>query len=82
MFKWSEGHQLFINTFTTVVTYLMVFIIQNSTNRAAKESEIKMNELIRSIGSARNKMIDLSGFSDKDLEKLEKEIKACRTRKS
>src|SRR5262245_33108284 len=61
----SDTWQLVINTGTTVVTFLMVFIIQNTQNREAKALELKLDELIRAIGPARNALIDLDELDDR-----------------
>lgn len=73
IFKYSDTWQLFINTTTTIVTFLMVFLIQNAQNRDAKATHLKLDELIR-VSKSRNKFIDAEDLSDKDLEKEKKEI--------
>jgi low affinity Fe/Cu permease len=70
-FKFSDTWQLVINTGTTIVTFLMVFLIQNSQNRDAKAVQIKLDELIRSIDSARNKIIDVENSSEQELQELQ-----------
>lgn len=82
LFKFSEVWQLVINTGTTIITFLMVFIIQNSQNRDAKSMELKLNELIHKTKAARNSLIDLEEFSDKDLEKLQKEFRKLAQKKA
>lgn len=82
IFKFSEVWQLFINTTTTIITFLMVFIIQNSQNRDAKSMELKLNELIHKTKSARNSLIDLEELSDKDLEKFQKEFRRLAEKKA
>ncbi|MCA9343113.1 low affinity iron permease family protein, partial [Candidatus Saccharibacteria bacterium] len=67
--------QLVINTGTTIVTFLMVFLIQNTQNRDSKALHLKLDELIRSTKSARKAFIDLENFSDEDLELLDRESK-------
>ena len=74
LFHFSEVWQLVINTGTTIVTFLMVFLIQNTQNRDARAIHLKLDELIRSIHSARNKLIDLENCSDKDLDAMEHEF--------
>src|SRR3954464_9957405 len=59
MFAFSDTWQLIINTSTTIVTFLMVFLIQNTQNRDAKAMHFKLDELIRAVKSARNELIDL-----------------------
>ena len=72
-FNYSDTWQLVINTTTTVVTFLMVFIIQNTQNRDSKAVHLKLDELIKSIRGARNKLLDSENLSDEDLEKLHQE---------
>jgi low affinity Fe/Cu permease len=74
VFHFSDTWQLVINTGTTIVTFLMVFLIQNTQNRDTFATQLKLDELIRAISSARNKMIDLEHLSDQELEKLQKEF--------
>ena len=74
VFAYSDTWQLFINTGTTVVTFLMVFLIQNTQNRDAKAMHLKLDELIRSVASARNRLVHLEDLSDDDLNALEKEF--------
>ena len=74
-FGWSENHQLFINTFTTIVTFLVVFLIQNTQNRDTKSLHLKIDELLKATRGARNSMIDLDSLSDEQLARLEKEFK-------
>ncbi len=73
-FKFSDTWQLVINTGTTIVTFLMVFLIQNSQNRDAKAVQIKLNELIRAISSARNEIIDVEGSSEQELKMLQQDF--------
>src|SRR5688572_17847840 len=74
-YGWSDGHQLFINTLTTIVTFLIVFLIQNTQNRDTKSLHLKIDELLKATGGARNSMIDLDRLTDEQLAKLEKEFK-------
>src|SRR3982751_5609647 len=74
IFNYSDTWQLIINTGTTIVTFLMVFLIQNTQNRDSKALPLKLDELIRSIGSARNHMVDLERLSDNELQELQKEF--------
>jgi low affinity Fe/Cu permease len=74
MFNFSDTWQLIINTGTTIVTVLMVFLIQNTQNRDAKAVQLKLDELIRALEGARNKLVDLEDLSDEELKKLEKEF--------
>jgi low affinity Fe/Cu permease len=74
-FHYSDTWLLIINTVTTIVTFLMVFLIQNTQNRDAKAVHLKLDELIRALTGARNKLVDLEELSDEELKKLEKEFK-------
>ena len=76
IFHYSDTWQLVINTGTTIVTFLMVFLIQSTQNRDANAIHLKLDELIRATASARNGMLDLEGLSDKELAELEKEFEA------
>jgi low affinity Fe/Cu permease len=77
-FHFSDTWQLIINTATTVVTFLMVFLIQNTQNRDAKAMHLKMDELIRAMKGARNQLVDLEELSDDDLKKLEEQFRQLR----
>ena len=85
-FHFSDTWQLIINTGTTIVTFLVVFLIQNTQNRDAKALHLKLDELIRSHVPARNDMIDIEKLSDAELDELEKRYaaicKANRARKA
>jgi low affinity Fe/Cu permease len=71
VFRYSDSWQLVINTGTTIVTFLMVFLIQNTQNRDARAINLKLNELIRSIDKARDQMIDIETLSDLELDELQ-----------
>lgn len=73
-FHYSDTWQLVINTGTTIVTFLMVFLIQNAQNRDSKAIQLKLDELIRAQKGARNKMIDLERLDDKQLARLQDEF--------
>jgi low affinity Fe/Cu permease len=77
-FHYSDTWQLIINTGTTIVTFLMVFLIQNTQNRDAKAVHLKLDELIRALGGARNKLVDLEKLSDDELKALEDEFEKLR----
>jgi len=77
-FHFSDTWQLIINTATTIVTFLMVFLIQNTQNRDAKAVHLKLDEIIRALKNARNELVDLEELSDEDLKKLEKEFQRIR----
>lgn len=74
IYQFSDTWQLVINTGTTIVTFLMVFLIQNTQNRDAKAVHLKLDELIRSINGARNELIDLEDVNDRRLEELHVEF--------
>ena len=71
-FHYSDTWQLVINTGTTIVTFLIVFLIQNSQNRDAKAIHLKLDELIHKVKGARNAMIDLENCTDEELERLQR----------
>jgi low affinity Fe/Cu permease len=73
-FDYSDTWQLIINTGTTIVTFLMVFLIQNTQNRDSKAMQLKLDELIRAVGGARNRLVDLEKLSDDELKKLKREF--------
>ena len=74
LFHFSDTWQLFINTTTTVVTFWMVFVIQNSANRASKATQLKLDELIRAVQDARNEFIELDHEPEDVLVEREKEL--------
>ena len=79
-FHFSDTWQLIINTGTTIVTFLMVFLIQNTQNRDAKAMHLKLDELIRAIRGARNRLVDLEKLSDEELKKLEEQFTRVRNK--
>jgi low affinity Fe/Cu permease len=74
LFGFSDTWQLVINTGTTVVTFLMVFLIQNTQNRDAKAIHLKLDELIRAMNGARNGLLNLEALSDAELKGLQEEF--------
>lgn len=74
IFDFSNTWQLAINTGTTIVTFLMVFLIQNTQNRDSKAMQLKLDELLRT-GRGRNSLIDIEDMSDSELDWLDKEFK-------
>jgi len=77
-FHFSDTWQLIINTATTIITFLMVFLIQNTQNRDAKAVHLKLDEMIRALKGARNKLVDLEDLSDEELKKLEEQFQRLR----
>jgi len=71
IFHFSDTWQLVINTGTTIVTFLMVFLIQNTQNRDARAINLKLNELIHAIDAARDQMIDIESLSDLELSEIQ-----------
>jgi low affinity Fe/Cu permease len=78
VFHYSDTWQLVINTGTTIVTFLMVFVIQNTQNRDARAIHLKLNELIHAIDKAKNRMIDIENLADRELEELSKTYEKIR----
>ena len=72
IFKFSDTWQLVINTGTTIVTFLMVFLIQRSQNKDALATQLKLNELVAAVKGASNRLISVEDLSDDDLEVLHK----------
>src|SRR5215213_5021127 len=82
MFHFSDTWQLVINTSTTIVTFLMVFLIQSTQNRDTRAVHLKLDELIRAMKGARNKLVNLESMTDEELDKLQKEFeRECGARK-
>ena len=77
-FHFSDTWQLIINTGTTIVTFLMVFLIQNTQNRDSKAIHLKLDELLRATRSARNTLVNLESMSDDELAELEAEFTRVR----
>jgi low affinity Fe/Cu permease len=76
LFHFSDTWQLVVNTSTTIITFLMVFLIQNAQNRDAAAMQAKLDELIRSVDSARNRFIGIEHLTDVELEKIRAAIEA------
>lgn len=73
VFGFSDTWQLIINTGTTIVTFLMVFLLQNTQNRDSEALQIKLDELIRSVKTARNEMMDLEDLDEEELDKIKEQ---------
>lgn len=80
IFHFSDTWQLIINTGTTIVTFLMVFLIQNTQNREAKATQIKLDELLRASKGARTSLVDIEELSDEELELLQNEFRQMHER--
>jgi low affinity Fe/Cu permease len=77
-FNYSDTWQLTINTGTTIITFLMVFLIQNTQNRDAQVMQLKLDELIRAVEQARNELVDMEDLSDEELHLLQHQFEALR----
>ena len=74
LFRWSDTWQLVINTGTTIVTFVMVFLIQNAQNRDASAIQCKLDELIRAVSHARNQFIGIEHLTDSQLHDLRRKL--------
>ena len=72
IFQWSDTWQLIINTGTTIVTFLMVFLSQNTQNRDTEALQLKLDELIRANDSARNRLLQLEDLTEEEMEHIKK----------
>jgi low affinity Fe/Cu permease len=79
VFHYSDTWQLVINTGTTIITFLMVFLIQNTQNRDARAIHLKLNELIHAVDKAKNKMIDVENLSELELDELARTYEKIRS---
>jgi len=77
LFRWSDTWQLVINTGTTIVTFLMVFLIQNAQNRDGAAIQAKLDELIRAVGHARNEFIGIEHLTEMELDKIRTALEAA-----
>ena len=80
LFRYSDTWQLVINTSTTILTFLMIFLVQNAQNRDARAMQLKLDELLRAVTDARNEMIDLEDLSEEKLQEYCKEFEAMQQR--
>lgn len=78
VFHYSDTWQLVVNTATTIITFLMIFLVQNTQNRDARAIHLKLDELIRHVQGARNSLIALEDMSDEELDRLETEFRRLR----
>lgn len=79
LFHYSDTWQLVINTATTIVTFLIVFLIQNTQNHDTRAIQLKLDELIRAVREARTRLVDLEDLPDSELARLEQEFRRLRT---
>jgi low affinity Fe/Cu permease len=70
LFGFSDTWQLVINTGTTIVTFLMVFLIQSTQNRDSEAVQVKLDEIIRAVGNAKNELLDLEELEEEDLDEI------------
>ena len=78
IFRYSNAWQLIVNSLTNIITFFVVFLIQNSQNRDSKALHLKLDEVIRAIAPARNDMIDIEKFTDDELKSLEAQYERIR----
>jgi low affinity Fe/Cu permease len=78
IFHYSDSWQLTINTGTTIITFLMVFVIQNTQNRDSQVVHLKLDELIRAVSSARDELVDMEDLSDEELRRLQRQFAKLR----
>lgn len=74
IFAWSDTWQLVVNTGTTIATFLMVFLIQNSQNRDAAAIQAKLDELIRAVHDARNEFVGIEHLTDSEIEQIRTDL--------
>ena len=80
LFGFSDTWQLVVNTATTIITFLMVFLLQNTQNRDAHAVHLKLDELIRAVGGARNRLVDIEEMTDDELEALHEQFRRLKRR--
>ncbi len=80
LFGWSNTWQLVVNTGTTIVTFLIVFLIQNTQNRETRIMRLKLDELLRGVQGARTGFVSLDKMTDKELDEIESEFERLRVR--
>lgn len=82
LFHFSDTWQLLINTSTTIITFLMVFLVQHTQNRDARALHLKMDEMLRSLDNARNRLINLERCSDEEIDQVARQFLALREREA
>jgi low affinity Fe/Cu permease len=82
VFAFSDTWQLVINTGTTIVTFLMVFLVQHTQNRDARALHLKLDEVLRSLDAARNRLIDLENCTDEEIDQIERQFQALKRREA
>lgn len=82
IFRYSDSWQLVINTSTTIATFLIVFLIQNTQNHDSHVVQLKLNELIRALDTARTELVNMESLTDDQLNELQKEFENLQTRAS
>lgn len=80
LFNYSDTWQLVINTGTTIVTFLMVFLLQATQNRDAQAMQLKLDELLRAVGKARTNMVGLEHMSEEDIKEVQQEFAAIQAK--
>jgi low affinity Fe/Cu permease len=80
LFHFSDTWQLIVNTATSVITFLMVFLIQNTQNREATAMQLKLDELIRAVEGARTHLVHLEELDDEELEKLQRQFQRLQSK--
>jgi low affinity Fe/Cu permease len=80
LFKFSDTWQLVINTTTTIITFLIVFLIQNTQNRDSRAIHLKLDELLKGVKGARTSLVDLEDLTDAELERLHHEFQRLRAK--
>ena len=78
LYHYSDTWQLVINTGTTIVTFLMCFVIQNTQNRDSQVVQLKLDELIRAVEAARTELVDMEDLSDEELHRLQQQFESLR----
>src|SRR2546425_11093939 len=82
LFGYSDSWQLAINTATTIITFLMVFLIQNTQNRDARTIHLKLDELLRGVKGARTRLVNLEELSESELDELQREFQRLAEKKN